>query len=147
MRLAGAEALLAAVREHAGNEALRLSAVVVDGRGHEVAGARMDGATWFTLGVARGKARTAAWFDRASGDLAPLRATYPEVFRLAGAQLPEPPTDLPGGVPIHVDGVLVGAIGVSGGTPEQDVAAALAAIETCRAVLRDSAMDEAPHSS
>ncbi|WP_017934562.1 GlcG/HbpS family heme-binding protein [Nocardioides sp. Iso805N] len=131
MRLAQAESLLAAVQAYGDEHALRLSAAVVDARGHEVAAARMDGATWLTIGVAHVKARTAAWFGRPSGDLAAMRAAHPEVLRLAGAQLPEPPTDLPGGLPLYDEGGLLGALGVSGATPEEDVAAARAAIASC----------------
>lgn len=130
MRLADAERLLAAVRAHAEAEDLRLSAAVVDERGIDVALARMDAATWLTAGVARTKAMTAAWFRRPSGDLAALRTAHPEVFRIAGRQLPSEPTDLPGGLPVYdAEGVLLGAIGVSGASPEEDVAAARAAIE------------------
>lgn len=130
MRLAQAEALLAAAREYGTEHALRLSIAVVDVRGHEVASVRVDGASWFTPGVARTKARTAAAFSRPSGDLAAMRAAYPEVFRLAVEQLPEAPTDLPGGLPVYDESGLVGAIGVSGGgSPDMDVAAVLAAID------------------
>lgn len=130
MRLAEAERMLAAVRAHAEEAGLRFSAVIVDERGIDVALARMDGATWLTAGVARTKAMTAAWFRRPSADLAGMRGAYPEVYRLAGAQLPTEPTDLPGGLPVYdAAGVLLGAIGVSGATPEQDVAAAQAGIK------------------
>lgn len=128
MRLDQAHALLAAVCEYADQRSLRLSAVVVDERGSDVALARMDGATWFTPGVARTKAGTAAWFRRPSGELAGMRANHPEVLRLAGVQLPFVPTDLPGGFPAYDGDLLVGAIGVSGATPEQDMDAALAAL-------------------
>lgn len=131
MRLSQAQALLAAVQDYGGQHGLRLSAAVVDSSGHEVAAARMDDATWFTIGVAHVKARTAAWLRRPSADLAALRAAHPEVFRLAGEQLPETPTDLPGGLPVHDDSSLLGALGVSGASPDQDVAAALAAIQAC----------------
>lgn len=132
MRLEQAEALLSAAQEYGTHHGLRLSVAVVDERGHEVAAARMDGASWFTPGVARAKARTAAAFGRPSGDLARMRAAYPEVLRLAGEQLPEAPTDLPGGLLVHDDSGLLGAVGISGaGSGEEDVAAALAALAAC----------------
>lgn len=159
MRLAQAEALLAAVQQHARRQSLRLSAAVVDARGHEIAAARMDDATWFTIGVAHIKARTAAWFGRPSADLAAMRAAHPELFRLTGEQLPETPTDLPGGLPVYDDTGLVGALGVSGASPDDDVAAARAAIEACglraddvrrsapRAAPRDASVEEAARPS
>lgn len=132
MRLAEAEALLAAVQEYGREHALRLSVAVVDAGGHEVASVRTDGASWFTPGLARTKARTAAAFGRPSGDLAAMRAAYPEVFRLAGEQLAEAPTDLAGGLPVYDDNGLLGALGVSGASsPDMDVAAAGAAVTAC----------------
>ena len=123
-----AAAMVAAVVAHGRERGLRLSVVVVDERGYDVAVARMDAATWFTPGVARAKARSALAFGRPSADLAHLHDAYPEVLRLAGEQLPFTPTTLPGGLLVRAgesdDHPVVGAVGVSGATPEDDVAAA-----------------------
>lgn len=127
MRLESAQRLLAAVQD-AAEPSLHLSAVVVDLAGVEVASARMDGAAWFTLGIARSKARTAAAFGRTSAELDGLREAHPDVWRLAGDQLPFETTTLPGGILVSQGGAVVGAIGVSGAAPDVDVQVAEQAV-------------------
>ena len=117
-----AEATLA----HASHLGIKVSVCVVDSRGHELVTLRADGANWFTAEVARAKARTAAALRRDSGALDGLKGSYPELFRLIGGQLPFEPTTLPGGV-VHT-GETAWAVGVSGATPEQDVACARAGL-------------------
>lgn len=79
---------------------------------------RMDGARWFTADVSRGKAMASALFGRPSGEMAE-RADSP-VFRslvqMHGGHL------IPGqgAVPIRHGEEVVGAVGVSGGTGQQD---------------------------
>ncbi len=103
----------------------RISVVIVDDRGLEVCAARMDGANWFTLGVARAKAQTAATFKRPSDSLAKLQGDYPELFLHIDDQLAFRATTLPGGVPLGDP--VVGGIGVSGAHPEEDLRIATAA--------------------
>jgi len=136
MRLDQARALLDGVLAYAAREGLHLSAAVVDERGFDVAVARGDGASFSSPMVARVKARTAATYRRPSGELAGLRADYPEVLRIVGEQIGFAPTDLPGGVPVLIDGELLGAIGVSGGLPELDLAAAQHAVATLEETVR-----------
>ncbi|WP_091321381.1 heme-binding protein [Geodermatophilus ruber] len=112
---------------HAAATGLRVSVAVVDAGGWDVAVGRGDGAPGFTAGIARAKAGTAAAFRRPSGELAALREVRPEVLELAGEQLAFRPTTLSGGVPVVRDGAVVGAVGVAGATPEQDVECAEAA--------------------
>ncbi|MCD4526588.1 heme-binding protein [Nocardioides sp. cx-173] len=130
MRLETAQRLLTQVQEAAAASSLRLSMVVVDAGGIEVASARMDEAGWFTLGIARSKARTAVAFGRPSAELAAMRDAHPDVWRLADDQLPFAATTLPGGILIREEGAVVGAIGVSGAAPEVDVAVAEHAVAT-----------------
>ena len=117
-----AEATLA----HARHLGIKVSVCVVDSRGYELITLRADGANWFTAEVARSKARTSAVMRRDSGALDGLKGSYPELFRLIGGQLPFEPTTLPGGV-VH-EGETTWAVGVSGATPEQDVACARAGL-------------------
>ncbi|MFC3984026.1 GlcG/HbpS family heme-binding protein [Streptosporangium jomthongense] len=128
LRLDEARAMAEAALARAAQEDLRVSVAVVDALGRDVLVVRGDGATWFTPEVARCKARTAAAFRRDSADLAGLRENYPEVFDLAGDQLPFRPTTLAGGLLLEHDGDPVGAIGVSGATPAQDVLCAEAGV-------------------
>lgn len=73
-------------------------------------------------------ARTAAAFARPSESLLELRAAHPDLFVLLGEGLPFSPTPLPGGLPVHLGDRLVGGLGVSGATPDQDVELATAAL-------------------
>ncbi|MFF0815309.1 heme-binding protein [Rhodococcus sp. NPDC003318] len=110
----------------------RISVAVVDHRGHDVLVVRGDGAAWFTTGVARAKAATTALMGVASGNLAGLRADYPELLELIAAQTAQPVTTLPGGIPVRAEGTVVGAVGVSGASPDEDAAYAEAGVAALR---------------
>ena len=99
---------------------------VIDEAGHLKAFRRMDNAALLSIEVAQNKAYTALFgmpsheiFDRFKGNPAIL-AALPNIGRL----LP-----VGGGLPIRVDGGMVGAIGVSGGTAEQDITCAQAGLD------------------
>jgi len=130
--LDGARAILDAALDAARAAGVRVSCCVVDASGDELAGIRMDGAVWFTSGVARAKARTAARMGADSAALAGLKADYPELLALIDGQLPFDVTTLPGGVVIRDGSAVVGAVGVSGAHPDQDVAVATAGIAAWR---------------
>lgn len=131
--LARARAAADAALTAAEQDGKRISIVVVDHRGHDVLVVRGDGAPWFTAGVARAKAATSALMGAASGDLAGLRAAHPELLDLIGAQTPQAMTTLAGGVPVRLAGDVIGAIGVSGADPDEDVAFARAGLAALRA--------------
>lgn len=96
--------------------------VIVDASAVEVASFRMAGSKVLSLRSARAKAQTAASTGRPS-------AALPEGVRAAVALATDGAmTGLPGGLPIVVNGVLVGGIGVGSGTGDQDVAVAQAAL-------------------
>ncbi|MBB3082391.1 heme-binding protein [Geodermatophilus sabuli] len=122
---AAADAALA----HAAGLGVRVSVAVVDAAGMEVVVSRADGTPGFTAGIARTKAATAAAFQRPSGELREVDERRPEVLRVAGEQLGFRPTTLGGGLPVLRDGAVVGGVGVSGATPEEDTACAEAALE------------------
>ena len=108
-----------------------ISAVVVDAGGHPIAISRMDGARFLSVDISRGKAFTAAAFQRDSGQLGgvPFFASGPQV---GGGMI----VALPGGVPIREGDEVVGAIGCGGGTGEQDVECAQAGISALMAAAR-----------
>ncbi|RED16774.1 GlcG/HbpS family heme-binding protein [Parasphingopyxis lamellibrachiae] len=91
-----------------------MSIAVVDEGGFPLCLERMDGAGLMTAKVAAEKARTAALLRAPSRVLADRVATDPALLRLTD-YLP-----MAGGLPIMAEGRCIGAIGVSGGTPEQD---------------------------
>ncbi|NPC97029.1 heme-binding protein [Nocardioides sp. zg-DK7169] len=124
---AEASRVLEVALEHAGALGVHVAVAVVDLRGADVLVARADGATWFTPGVARAKARTAALFERPSDELGVLRERWPELLDVVGADTGRDVVTLPGGVPLLRHGAVVGAVGVSGALPEQDLACARAA--------------------
>ena len=117
--------LLERVREEAEQRSLSLAAAVVDSGGNVVASQRMDGAALGAMPLAIGKAFTAALWGIPSGSL--MTSTQP-----GGDDWGFNTTDprivvYAGGVPLFVEGRLVGALGASGGTAEEDEACVTAA--------------------
>ena len=91
---------------------------VVDARGDLITMCKMDGSAWRTPYVSRGKARASACFGEPSGDLTersttPIMRAVMEVER--GEFVPGQ-----GALPIYMDGELIGAVGGSGGTAQED---------------------------
>lgn len=95
---------------------------IVDAGGHLLAFVRMDGAFHMSLETSLRKARTAACYGQPSGG---LEAGIDIKLALGtdGQRI-----NLPGGLPIVVDGHCIGGIGVGSGTGEQDRQVATAAI-------------------
>jgi uncharacterized protein GlcG (DUF336 family) len=95
--------------------------------GHIIGLLRMDDAKLASIGVAEGKAWTAALFQRASVDYnvpaAPGGNSYGVLNAYPGKLVP-----LPGGQPIFVEGTCIGGIGISGASGEQDDSLAKAAV-------------------
>jgi glc operon protein GlcG len=111
------EACEAAARERG----VGVVSVVVDAGGHVIQLSRMDEAQVASVEVGIGKARTAAIYRRPSRVFEEqIRNGRVAALALAGA------TPLQGGIPIAIDGVVVGAIGVSGDTPQIDEDIAIA---------------------
>lgn len=100
--------------------ALAVSVTIVDPSMDLLAFARTDGATPHSVDSSRRKANTAASTRRPTGwmgdDLA-LALPMATDLRL---------TNITGGAPIVVDGAVVAAIGIAGGTPDQDAEIAVA---------------------
>lgn len=102
-----------------------LSIAIVDTGGHLVLFHRMDGAFFASAKVSQDKAWSAAAYRRpgkAFQDRIAKGAEEIRILRLRGA------SPIEGGDPLLVDGKVVGAIGVSGGSGEQDGAAARAGV-------------------
>ena len=120
-------ALLGRVRSEAAGHGLAVAAAVVDRGGHVVASARMDGAALGAMTLAVDKAYTAVLWQTPTGEF--MSSTQP-----GGADWGFNTTTggrvvvYAGGLPLWEDGGLVGGIGVSGGTGEQDEACASAAV-------------------
>jgi len=120
--LAEADAVLRRALAAAADHMVAVAVVVVDPAGEPVLTARMDGVSGLVAAAAHGKARTASglgvptavWAERSAADpaFAASVGTVPGFTPLAGGDL------------VRVGGAVVGAVGVSGGTSEQDAAIA-----------------------
>jgi uncharacterized protein GlcG (DUF336 family) len=109
-----------------------MNIAVVDEGNNLVAFQRMDGAWLGSIDIAQGKAYTARAFDMSTKDLAPLCQPGRSLFGIHASN------DgrliiFPGGIPLERGGEVVGAIGVSGGSVEQDQEVAEAGAEAFQA--------------
>jgi uncharacterized protein GlcG (DUF336 family) len=107
--------------------AVAMSCAVVDSGDQLVAFERMDGADLVGITLARDKAFTALVNRMPTRDLAAVVQPGTEFYgydSVAGGRT----IVFAGGMPLEVDGVLVGAVGVSGGDAEQDQRAVDAAV-------------------
>lgn len=104
-----------------------MAIVILDSTGHIVMLHRLDNTQYGSIRVAEDKAHTALDFRRPSKAFEDLVAQGGIGMRTLGLRGATP---LEGGIPIVADGKIIGAIGVSGGTAQQDGQVARAAAET-----------------
>jgi uncharacterized protein GlcG (DUF336 family) len=107
----------------------KMAVAIVDPGGYLVYFEKMDGTQTGSVGLAIEKANTAALFRRPTKLFQDGVAAGGEglrLLRLTGA------IPIDGGVPIIVDGKLIGAIGISGGAGEQDGQVAKAGAESVK---------------
>ncbi len=128
MNLELAKKLIAAAIKKAQEMGNSCSIAVVDESGFLVALHRMDGALIPTADIARDKAWTAAAFKMPSSEIGKFGDPSRPDFGFNTQNWNDRLTTIPGGLPIKDGDDLIGAIGVAGGTPEQDVAISKAAI-------------------
>lgn len=113
-----AQQVAKAALDSAAAEHLKMNVAVVDAGGNLKAFGRMDGAWLGSIDIAIKKARTARLFDMESGALGPLSQPGGPLYQIEvsnGGLI-----TFPGGIPLESDGVVIGAIGVSGGSVEED---------------------------
>lgn len=115
VNLATAKQLAAAAEAEAIKRGATVVIAVVDDGGHLILLERLDDTQVASVDVAIGKARTAAIFRR------PSKVFEDQIKdgRVAALALPGA-TPLQGGVPLVYEGKVIGAIGVSGNTPQED---------------------------
>ncbi|MFF1440911.1 heme-binding protein [Streptomyces sp. NPDC058295] len=124
-----AEALVTAARRAAEEAGVTASVTVLDAGGHLLAFRRDDRAVLISGETSTRKAYTALQLNAPTADL--VDAVQPGgPFHTLPTALDRPLLFIAGGVPVHRDGRLIGAIGVGGGAPEQDHGFATAAVET-----------------
>lgn len=105
-----AAAALAVVEENG----WQMAVTVVDPSGNLVYFEKVDGTQHASVEISIAKAQAAAGFRRPSAVWVDVIANVPSIITLPGV------VGSPGGVPIVVDGQVIGAIGCSGATGEQD---------------------------
>jgi len=104
------------------------SIAISDENGWLVALHRMDGTPIGTVDIARDKAWTASAFKIPSSDVSKFGDASRPGFGLNPTKWNDHLTTIPGGLPIRDGDKIIGAIGVSGGKPEEDVAVCQATI-------------------
>jgi glc operon protein GlcG len=124
MTLEAAQKIAAAALVEARANNWNVIIAVVDDGGHLITLNRMETAQYGSIDVAIGKAKTAAAFRRPTKVLEDVAKGRPTLATIANAYL------LEGGVPITVNGVVIGAVGVSGATSQQDAQVAEAGINS-----------------
>jgi glc operon protein GlcG len=118
-----ARAVIAAAEKKAVASHWAMVITVVDDGGHMIALARMDGSPMGSIDVAQRKASSAVRFKSPTKDFSDGMA------KGTTALLTLDVVTFEGGIPIVVDGQVIGAIGVSGGTQEQDGQVAAAGLD------------------
>jgi glc operon protein GlcG len=131
LTLEAARVVIAACEAEALRNNWRVVIAVVDDGGHAVALERLDGAQWSSVETAVEKARAAVAWKR------PTRLLEESVNngRTAFLSITQGMAVLQGGVPIDIEGTVIGAVGVSGVKAADDEVVALAGINALKGVL------------
>jgi uncharacterized protein GlcG (DUF336 family) len=126
LNLAEARSIIAAGEQKANELRVPYNIAVVDASGGLVAHERMDGAWLGSIDIAIDKAWTARAFDLSTEELARFTQSGQSGFGVNttnGSRV----VIFGGGIPIKVAGAVIGAVGASGGSVEDDIAVARAA--------------------
>lgn len=115
-----------AALEEAERNGLTVAVCVVDAQGHTLASARMEAATPPILTFAEDKAFTAATMRRSTRAFAERMASRPSLA--LGLSTRQRLLPWGGGLPVLHEGVVIGAVGVSGAQEPEDIACAEAAL-------------------
>lgn len=121
-----ARKVVAAAIAESRKQNLPMAVAVVDNSGQLVAFERMDNTQTASTGISQDKAASAAMYRRPTKvfqDVLAAGGVGLRVLTLRGANAVE------GGVPLIVDGKIIGGLGISGGTSEQDGTVAKAGAE------------------
>jgi glc operon protein GlcG len=121
LTLEGARVVLAAALRRAQEINVPMNVAVVDDGGHLLAFERMDGARPSSIAISLVKAQAAALRRSPTGPaMAGDQVNLPLALGLAIAT-PATQTPIRGGVPLVVDGQVIGAVGASAGSEDQDL--------------------------
>jgi len=117
--LSTAQAVVEAARAKAEEIGVPMNIAVVDDGNNLTAFARMDGAWLGSIDIAQNKAYTARSFDMSTQELAPLAQPNQPLYGIEASNQGRLIV-FAGGIPLEAGGQVVGAVGVSGGSVEQD---------------------------
>jgi glc operon protein GlcG len=136
LTLEGARVALHAAESRARQMGVPMDIAVVDDGGHLLAFARMDGARLSSVAIAINKAHSAAIRRQNTGPA--LDAGQPNLLLSLGLAIGShaAQTPLRGGLLLLKGDAIVGAIGISGGSEDQDTQVALAGVEAFGAACR-----------
>jgi len=143
LTLTGARVIVSAAQAKATELKLKVNVAVVDEGGHLLSFDRMDGGRPASVYTAITKATSAATFRSETRPAAKVHAEPDVAHELslqnAAAVSGGKITTLHGGIPVIVDGQVIGGVGVGGGTGEQDSVVAKAGIDRLLSSLRPEA--------
>ncbi len=126
LTLSDAKQMLQAGEAKADSIGIPYNIAVVDAGGALIAFTRQDGALAGSIELAIGKAKTARMFDKTTDTLAHLAQPGAPLFGIEQSNGGDV-VIFGGGLPVKVDNQIVGAVGTSAGSVEQDIAVAQAA--------------------
>jgi uncharacterized protein GlcG (DUF336 family) len=132
LTLSEARSLIAAGEKKAAELGIPYNIAVVDAGGGLIAHARMDGAWLGSIDISIHKAWTARAFDMATEDLAKMAQSGKPLFGIQNTNH-EKVVIFGGGAPVKDGDTVIGAVGASGGTVDQDLKVAEAAVSSYRA--------------
>lgn len=125
--LSQAERIIEAAKKKSEEIKTKMNIAVVDAGANLVAFARMDGAWLGSLDISIKKAKTARFFDMNTGSIGSLSQPGGSLYNIEHSNCGL--ITFPGGVPIkNKSGEIIGAIGVSGSTVEDDHEVAMAGV-------------------
>src|SRR5262245_42151152 len=137
LTLDDAKDILLAAEAKAASLGIACNVAVVDSGGHLLAFTRQDGAFIGSIDLAINKAVTARIFDKTTSDLARLSQPGCPLFGIQESNIGKV-VIFGGGIPFVLNGRVVGAVGASAGTVEQDIAVAEAAIAVLSSLRKAS---------
>jgi uncharacterized protein GlcG (DUF336 family) len=137
LTLERAREIIAATRAEAGRAGFKpMTVVVLDAGGHVIAVEREDGSSNSRFEIAFGKAHGALALGMGSRALMARAEQQPYFIAAATSAIGGALVPVPGGVLVRDAGVLIGAVGVSGDTSDNDEAAAVAGISAAGLVAQ-----------
>jgi uncharacterized protein GlcG (DUF336 family) len=125
--LAEARRLIAAGEKTAQKLGVPYNIAVVDAGGNLISHIRMDGAWLGSIDISIKKAWTARAFDMETGDLSKMAQSGKPLFGINSTNH-DKVVIFGGGVPVKIGDLVIGAVGASGGTVDQDQKVAEAAV-------------------